>query len=102
VKATAESDFEWRDALAMCKGLGDTREGINQFFDTYESDTQTAKIIDAMCLSCLGQRFCLQEGKANGETGVWGGVFLTNGKVDQGRNAHKTPEIWDAIEQRTA
>jgi hypothetical protein len=43
---------------------------------------------------------CLQMGVENGEWGVWGGIYLTSGKKDTNKNAHKTKEVWDAIAKR--
>ena len=45
---------------------------------------------------------CLQMGVENGEWGVWGGIYLTSGKRDNNKNAHKTKEVWDAIAARVS
>ena len=89
--------FEWQH-LALCRGLQlSAKDDI--FFDKYEQDPESAKATDAMCLSCPVQKICLRTGIENGETGVWGGVFLENGKVIPVRNQHKTKEVWDQIKK---
>lgn len=84
-------DLEWQD-LAICKG-----QPLSKFYEEYESNPRTAKIIDEMCLSCPIRKECLSTGIENNEWGVWGAIYLTNGRVDEGKNAHKTPEVWDRI-----
>lgn len=84
----------WKE-YAACKGL-DT----DFFYDYYEGDPFMAKTIDQTCLSCPVMVQCLEWGVENGEWGVWGGVYLTSGKKDTNKNAHKTKEVWDAIAQR--
>ena len=86
-------DLEWQD-LAVCKG-----QDIALFHEKYESSPRIAKIVDDMCLSCPVQRQCLQTGIENNEWGVWGGVFLSNGKMDAAKNSHKTPEVWERIKE---
>jgi hypothetical protein len=87
-------ELEWTD-LALCQGLD-----RNLFYDDYESDEQVAKMTDQMCLSCPVMQQCLERGLDNGEWGVWGGIYLTSGRPDANRNAHKTQETWDAIRER--
>jgi hypothetical protein len=87
-------ELQWTD-LAVCN-LMDT----NLFFDDYEADENVAKMIDEACLSCPVMAQCLAQGMDNGEWGVWGGIYLTSGKPDQKKNAHKTPEVWDEIRSR--
>jgi hypothetical protein len=86
----------WKE-YAACHGL-DT----NYFYDYYESDPVMARTIDQTCLSCPIMKQCLQMGIENGEWGVWGGIYLTSGKKDTNKNAHKTKEDWDAIARRIA
>lgn len=69
----------------------------NWFFDDYENDPVFAKIMDDICLSCPVRKMCLQEGVENKEYGLWGGVFLNNGKPHDTYNGHKTEDIWEAI-----
>lgn len=89
--------FQWQQ-LALCRGL-QLSSDTDIFFDKYEQDSETAKATDSMCLSCPVQKICLRTGIENGETGVWGGVFLENGKVVPVRNQHKSKEVWDQIKR---
>lgn len=87
-------ELKWQDLVA-CNQMD-----INLFFDDYEADENVAKMIDEACLSCPVMSQCLKQGMDNGEWGVWGGIFLTSGKPDKKKNAHKTPEVWDEIRSR--
>ncbi len=87
-------DLEVHD-LALCKGMD-----LNMFYDSYEFDRQVAANTDQVCLSCPIMAQCLAEGMENNLWGVWGGIYLTNGKVDKKKNAHKTPEVWAMIKER--
>lgn len=84
-------ELRWQD-FAICTG-----QDIRRFHEWYENSTRTAQLTDAMCMSCPVRKICLQSGMENNEWGVWGGVFLTNGKLDENKNAHKTQEDWDNI-----
>lgn len=87
-------ELEWQD-LALCAGME-----INKFYDDYESDENEARVVDEVCLSCPVMAQCMREGLDNGEWGVWGGVYLTSGKVDKNRNAHKSKETWAQIREK--
>jgi hypothetical protein len=88
-----KQEFEWFD-LAICRGM-DT----NLFFEKYETDVNIAKNIDEACLSCPVSKMCYDSGVENNEYGVWGGVYLNAGSVDNSKNTHKTPEIWKRIKK---
>lgn len=88
-----EEDFDWFH-LAICRGM-DT----NLFYDKYESDTNIAKNIDSMCMSCPVVSICYQNGRDNNEYGVWGGVFLNSGLIDKSKNLHKTSETWKRLKK---
>ena len=83
--------FVWQD-IAACKGLD-----FNLFFDTYEEDPIHAKAIDSMCLHCPVIKSCYLEAIDNSETGVWGGIYFSNGVIDKSRNLHKTNEDWQEV-----
>ncbi len=83
-----KEDINWTD-IATCSGIE-----TNYFFDDYENDTVLAKNIDEMCMICPVAKDCLLAGVENSEYGVWGGVYLSLGKIDKTRNAHKTQEFW--------
>jgi hypothetical protein len=87
-------ELEWQD-LALCDGMD-----INLFYDDYEADDNVASMIDEACLSCPVMAQCLQEGLNNNEWGVWGGYYLTSGKVDKNRNSHKTKEVVQRIKEK--
>lgn len=86
-------ELEWQD-LSVCAG-----QDVSLFYEKYESSTRTAKLVDQMCLSCPVRAICLQAGVENGEWGTWGGVFLVNGKADDSKNSHKSPEVWKQIKE---
>jgi hypothetical protein len=88
------SNVHWYD-LALCLGM-DT----NLFFDKYESDVNIANSIDEACLSCPVIKICHENGVANNDYGVWGGVYLSSGVADKARNAHKTKEIWKRLKAK--
>lgn len=86
-----DNDLRWYH-VSVCKGME-----TNWFYDDYENDPVFAKVIDGICESCPVRAMCLRDGVENNEYGVWGGVFLNNGKMDTGKNAHKTQEQWEDI-----
>jgi hypothetical protein len=43
----------------------------------------------AICSECTMKDECLAYGKATNSWGIWGGVTLTNGKLDPRRKNHK-------------
>lgn len=86
-----DEDLSWYH-LSVCDGME-----VNWFYDDYEADPVFATTIDSICLSCPVRDMCLKEGIENKEYGVWGGVFLVNGKIDPQRNAHKTQDVWEGI-----
>lgn len=66
----------------------------NLFFDQYEEDKEVAKKVDLLCTKCPFQRKCLAIGVSNQEWGVWGGVYLQEGKISREFNSHKTNKDW--------
>ena len=89
-----EDNLDWYK-LALCLGM-DT----NMFFDKYEADINVAKSIDEACLSCPVIKLCYDNGVANSDYGVWGGVYLNSGAHDKVRNAHKTKDVWKRIKEK--
>ena len=87
-------DIKWTD-LSLCVGMP-----TNMFFDDYESSEQVARTIDEVCLSCPVMVQCLQRGIEEGAWGVRGGIYLTSGRPDAGKNAHKEPKVWETIKGR--
>jgi hypothetical protein len=102
----SEEEVTWHD-LAACRNIVEVaydengeRSVFDPMFDSYENDTapfSVRKAVDELCLSCPVQKICYDDGVANGEPGVWGGVYLTNGKHDRTRNEHKTKAVWKRI-----
>ncbi len=90
--------FQWDD-LGLCKGsVTSPKDDI--FFDKYESDGESAKAADEMCLHCPVMKECFFEG-AKGKSGVWGGVYWNgSGKPDKSKNSHKTEQTWDMIHKK--
>lgn len=86
--------FDWQE-FASCRRV----RVPDIFFDLYEADSYIAIAADQICNSCPVQKDCYAAGIENEETGVWGGVYLTKGKVDQVRNEHKTETVWLQIER---
>ena len=70
---------------------------VELFFDKYEEDSDMAKVVDNICLTCPAMVECFNHGTTNSEWGVWGGVYLVDGEISSARNAHKSPEIWQEI-----
>lgn len=87
-------ELEWQD-LALCSGM-DT----NDHYDNYESNPRVATMVDQKCLSCPVMAQCLERGMENSEWGVWGGIYLVSGRLDNNRNSHKTQDVWNAIRER--
>ena len=86
-----DEDIEWYH-VSICQGMR-----TSWFYEDYEADPFFAKVMDGICLSCPVRAMCLREGVENQEYGLWGGVYLNNGKADEVRNAHKSDEVWDEI-----
>ena len=81
----------WLDE-ALCAGL-DT----SKFFDDYENDVENAKEIDRMCLACPVIKECFSYGVSTESWGVWGGVYLVDGKIDNSKNSHKASDVWKRL-----
>lgn len=89
-------EFTWHD-LALCGSIEDP----DWFFEEYEKNTNVAESIDQMCLSCPVFAICNKEGFEQKRIGVWGAIYWNgNGKPDNARNAHKSPEVWEEIRGR--
>jgi hypothetical protein len=95
-----EKSLTWRH-LSLCGGRS-RGEGmpLKWFFEDYENDPEHAKAMDTICLSCPVMKQCLADGIENGDYGLRGAIFLSNGKKDNQKNSHKTPEVWKRIEEK--
>jgi hypothetical protein len=79
---------------ASCAG-----QPLENFFEKYETDPETAQDIDDQCLDCPVRQHCLAMGVNTAGTGVFGGVFLVLGKYSRTKNSHKMPYIARKLEQ---
>lgn len=86
------SRHDWQDDAAC---LNSDREN---FFDNYEEDDEAPhdirKSVDKMCLGCPVMRTCFAYAKYYELTGVWGGIYMNRGQMDEEFNDHKTPDDW--------
>lgn len=73
------------------------RTALYLFFEGYESDRNTAKLTDAICLSCPVMKQCFEFGIETGATGVHGGVYMNRGNIDKAKNSHKTQQDWKKV-----
>jgi hypothetical protein len=79
---------QWKDS-GSCNDY-DT----NLFFDKYEEDLFLRPAIDKLCSSCPVARDCFAVGVSQKEWGVWGGIFLENGKISREFNKHRSKKDW--------
>ena len=89
---TETEDFKWQD-YASCNGA----EEPNMFYDDYENDVITAMQVDQICQHCPVATWCLEDGLNSKGWGVWGGIYLIDGKVDEHRNSHKNKADWKEL-----
>lgn len=87
-------NIKWAEG-SRCVGLS-----TDLFFDEYENGSHVAKHVDTLCSTCPLQRECLSVGVARKEWGVWGGIYLEDGEINDDFNAHKTPEDWSKLWMR--
>lgn len=66
----------------------------NIYFDLYEENPQLRNKIDETCRDCPVNRRCFAEGVNTEAWGVWGGIYLEDGKPSQEFNDHKTKKDW--------
>lgn len=66
----------------------------NLFFDKYEEDIDLRPAIDNLCSTCPVARMCFAVGVSQKEWGVWGGIYLENGKPSREFNRHRTKGDW--------
>lgn len=79
---------EWEED-ASCSGYD-----RNLFFDKYEEDLLLRPAIDELCSGCPVARQCFAVGISQKEYGVWGGVYLENGKISREFNRHRSKPQW--------
>ena len=79
---------EWKDEAA-CLDME-----LEDFFDKYEEDLEVRKEIDSVCSSCPVARQCFAVAVTNKGWGVWGGIYLENGKISREFNRHRSKADW--------
>lgn len=79
---------DWKD-LGLCRDY-DT----NLFFEKYEENVDLRPAIDSLCAECPMVKQCFAVGVSQKEWGVWGGVYIENGKISREFNKHRSKEGW--------
>jgi signal transduction histidine kinase len=69
----------------------------NLFFDKYEEDVLLRGAIDKLCSECPVAKQCFAVGVSQKEWGVWGGVYLENGKVSREFSKHRSKKDWGNV-----
>jgi hypothetical protein len=84
---------EWKDE-ALCLDY-DT----NIFFEKYEDQPELRFAVDKLCHSCPVRTTCFAVGVTGKEYGIWGGIYLEDGKISKEFNRHKTKAMWGSTWQ---
>ena len=82
------NQHEWKDK-GSCRDY-DT----DLFFEKYEENEELRPAIDKLCAECPMQRMCFAVGISQKEWGVWGGIYMENGKVSREFNKHRSKPDW--------
>ena len=64
------------------------------FFDKYEQDVTLRPAIDEFCGDCPVARHCFAVGISQKAWGVWGGIYLEDGKISREFNRHRSKADW--------
>jgi hypothetical protein len=89
-----EDEVKWQD-FGSCVGLDP------QLFDeTYKDNPALRPVVDEICLTCPVMKECYEAGTKNGESFVWGGTYLENGKPVPDLNDHKTDAVNNQMDKR--
>lgn len=67
---------------------------VNLFFDKYEEEEKLRPAIEKICSECPVARTCFAVGISQKEWGVWGGVYLENGKISREFGRHRSKQDW--------
>lgn len=78
----------WKDE-AICRDYD-----VNFFFDKYEEDDSLRPAIDSLCARCPVARQCFAVGVSQKEWGIWGGIYIENGKISREFNKHRSKANW--------
>ena len=77
------------------KNQGDCRGMDTElFFDKYEEDPELRPEIDEICAGCPVMKQCFAVGISNKGWGVWGGIYIENGKISREFGNHRTKAQW--------
>jgi hypothetical protein len=79
---------EWKDS-ASCKDYD-----VNLFFDIYEEEESKRPAVSSICAGCPVARQCFAVGVSQKEWGVWGGIYIENGKISREFNRHRSKKDW--------
>lgn len=82
------SHDSWKDEAA-CLGFDP-----ELFYDRYEEDESIRPQIEEFCQDCPLMRHCFAVGVSTKQWGVWGGVYLENGKISREFGRHKSKADW--------
>jgi hypothetical protein len=66
----------------------------NLFFEKYEEDESLRPAIDKLCSECPLVRHCFAVGVSEKSWGVWGGIYMENGKISREFNRHRSKTDW--------
>jgi hypothetical protein len=69
------------------------------FFDKYEEDIELRPAIDDLCFNCPVVKQCFAVGISEKAIGVWGGVYMDNGKISREFNKHRSKADWAEVWQ---
>jgi len=92
-----ELDLKWYH-LAACNGMT-VDSNFDWFYDLYETDKESAKQVDEICIHCPVIKQCHSAGVSGKEKGVWGGVYMDLGRPDKQHNSHKDKETWKRLKK---
>lgn len=67
---------------------------VNLFFEKYEENEALRPAIDKLCAECPVVRQCFAVGISQKEWGVWGGVYIENGKISREYGRHRNKQQW--------
>ena len=79
---------KWKD-LSNCLDYE-----VNIFFDRYEEEEQSRRAVEELCGSCPVARQCFAVGISQKEWGIWGGIYLENGKISREFGKHRSKTQW--------
>ena len=85
--------MRWQDK-ASCSD-----KDTNTYFEIYEENPGVRHTVDNICIGCPVRRICFSEGVQLESWGVWGGMYLEDGKPSVEFNDHKSDEDWYRVWQ---